>query len=160
MEGVTDINYFELFAGYALLLIPIFVLWYYKTGLVKDVLWATSRMTIQLLLVGVYLEYIFDLNSQLINISWVLIMSIIAAFTIIRRSNLQYKLFFMPVFLAGLISIAITDAYFLGFVVKLDNVFEARYFIPITGMLLGNTIKNVIITLDAYYKRIDVEQSF
>lgn len=159
MEKIIDINYFELFTGYALMLIPVFVLWYYKTGLVNDVLWATLRMTVQLLLVGVYLEYIFGLNNTLINILWVLIMSIIAAYTIIQRSGLKFKLFFIPVLLSGIISITVTDAYFLGFVVKLENIFDARYFIPVTGMLLGNTIKTVIITLDAYYKRIDNEQN-
>lgn len=159
MEKVIDINYFELFTGYALMLIPVFVLWYYKTGLVKDVIWATVRMTIQLLLVGLYLEYIFALNSVLVNVAWVLVMSLIASYTIIQRSGLNYKLFFAPVLISGVISIAVTDAYFLGFVVKLDNVFDARYFIPVTGMLLGNTIKNVILTLDAYYKRIDAEQN-
>jgi len=160
MENVVDINYFELFTGYALMLIPVFVLWYYKTGLVKDTLVATARMTVQLLLVGVYLEYIFKLNSIAVNILWVVIMSIIASYTIIIRSGLRFKLFFIPVVLSGLISIAVTDAYFLGFVVKLENVFDARYFIPVTGMLLGNTLKNVVIALDAFYKRIDEEENF
>jgi putative ABC transport system permease protein len=159
MEKVIDINYFELFAGYALMLIPVLVLWYYKTGLVKDTIIATVRMTVQLLLVGLYLEYIFKLNNVFINVAWVLIMSTIASYTIVQRSKLKFKLFFIPVFLSGLISIAVTDAYFLGFVVKLQNIFDARYFIPVTGMLLGNTIKNVIIALDAYYKRIDDEQN-
>ncbi len=159
MEKVIDINYFELFSGYALMLIPVFILWYYKTGLVKDTLVATIRMTVQLLLVGVYLEYIFKLNSALVNVIWVFIMSIIASYTIIQRSGLKYKLFLIPVISSGIISIAITDAYFLGLVIKLDNVFDARYFIPVTGMLLGNTIRNVIIALNEYYKKIDDEQN-
>jgi len=159
MEKVIDINYFELFIGYALLIIPVFVFWYYKTGLVKDTLFATIRMTVQLLLVGVYLEYIFEINSIWINVGWVLVMSLIGAYTIIQRSGLKYKLFIVPIVLSGLISIAVSDAYFLGFVVKLNNIFDARYFIPITGMLLGNTIKNVVISLNAYYKRIDDEQN-
>ncbi len=160
MEKVVDINYFELFTGYALMLIPVFALWYYKTGLVKDTLIATARMTVQLLLVGLYLEYIFKLNSIAVNIGWVVLMTVIASYTIVNRSNLKFKLFFIPVVLSGIISIAITDAYFLGFVVKLDNVFDARYFIPVTGMLLGNTIKNVVIALDAFYKRIDDEENY
>lgn len=159
MEKVIDINYFELFAGYALMIIPVLALWYYKTGLVKDTIIATARMTVQLLLVGLYLEYIFKLNNAFINVAWVVVMSIIATYTIIQRSGLRFKLFFIPVLLSGVISIAVSDAYFLGFVVKLNNIFDARYFIPITGMLLGNTIKNVIIALDAYYKRIDEEEN-
>jgi len=121
---------------------------------------ATARMTVQLLLVGMYLEYIFKLNNALINIAWVVLMSVIASYTIIRRSGLKMKLFFIPVLLSGVISIAVTDAYFLGFVIKLDNVFNARYFIPVTGMLLGNTIKNVVIAVDAFYKRIDDEETY
>ncbi|MCF6183644.1 MAG: ABC transporter permease [Bacteroidales bacterium] len=160
MEKVVDINYFALFSGYALMLIPVFVLWYYKTGLVKDTLIATARMTVQLLLVGLYLEYIFKLNNTLINIGWVILMSVIASYTIIRRSGLRLRLFFIPVLFSGIISIAVTDAFFLGFVIKLDNVFNARYFIPITGMLLGNTIKNVVIAIDAFYRRIDEEETY
>jgi putative ABC transport system permease protein len=160
MEKVIDINYLELFSGYALMLIPIYILWYYKTGLVKDTIIATSRMTVQLLLVGVYLEYIFKLNNSYVNLAWVLIMLGIASYTVIRRSGLKFKLFIIPVFLSALISVAVSDTYFLGFVIKLDTIFDARYFIPITGMLLGNIIKNVIIALDSYFKRIDEEEHF
>ena len=160
MEKVIDINYFELFAGYALLLIPILILWYYKTGLVKDTFIAVVRMTVQLLLVGVYLEYIFELNNAVINVTWVLVMSIIASYTIIRRTGLKFRLFFIPVLISGIISIAVTDAYFLGYVIKLNNIFDARYFIPITGMLMGNTLRTIIIALDAYYLRIDEEENY
>jgi putative ABC transport system permease protein len=159
MEKVVDISYLELFLGYVLMIIPIIVFWHYKTGLVKDTIISVLRMTIQLLLVGVYLEYIFELNSIAVNIAWVIFMSLIATYTIIQRSGLKFKLFFFPILLAGIISIAVTDMYFLGFVIKLNNIFDARYFIPITGMLLGNTIKNVILTLDGYYKKIDEEQN-
>ena len=160
MKDVIDIGYLSLFAGYALLIIPIAVLWYYKTGLIKDTIIAVTRMTVQLLLVGVYLEYIFKINSYLLNVGWVFAMSIIAAYTIIKRSNLSMKLYFVPVLLSGIISIAITDAYFLGFVVDLDSIFDARYFIPITGMLLGNTIRTVIIALDVYYGKLTSEQNY
>ncbi|MCD4794978.1 MAG: ABC transporter permease [Bacteroidales bacterium] len=160
MDKVVDINYFELFAGYALMLIPVLILWYYKTGLVKDTIVSTIRMTIQLLLVGVYLEYIFKLNNAAINIVWVIIMSLIASYTIIRRTGLKFRLFFIPVLFSGIISIAVTDAYFLGYVIKLNNIFDARYFIPITGMLMGNTLRTIIIALDAYYIRIDEEENY
>lgn len=160
MEKVIDINYFALFTGYALMLIPVLALWYYKTGLVKDTLIATARMTVQLLLVGLYLEYIFKLDNAFINIAWVILMSVIASYTIIRRSGLKMKMFFIPVLLSGIISIAVTDTYFLGFVIKLNNIFNARYFIPVTGMLLGNTIKNVVIAVNAFYRRIDEEENY
>jgi len=158
MGDVADIGYWELFTGYALLIVPLWVLWYYKTGLVKDGLISIFRMTVQLLLVGVYLEFIFDLSNTLINIGWVFVMTIIAAYTVVKRSGLKLKIMFLPVFVAGVVSIGITDTYFLGYVVKLDNMFEARYFIPITGMLLGNTLKTIIIALSYYFKQLDTDR--
>ena len=157
MGDVADIGYWELLAGYALLIVPIWVLWYYKTGLVKDGIISIVRMTVQLLLVGVYLEFIFDLNSTLVNVSWVLLMTLIAAYTVVKRSGLQLKMMFFPVLIASFLSIAVTDTYFLGYIVKLDNMFDARYFIPITGMLLGNTLKTIIIALGYYFKQLDTE---
>ncbi len=45
-------------------------------------------MTVQLLLIGLYLEYIFILNNMWVNLAWVLIMVIIAAVTTVKRSDL------------------------------------------------------------------------
>ena len=158
MKGVTDIDYLSLVLGYIILIIPFYILWYYKTGLLKGAVIAFIRMTIQLLLVGFYLEYIFDLNSSILNLTWVLVMTILATYTVINRSDLKLKEFFIPIFIAIVLSVLIIDAYFLGFVIKLNNLFDARYLIPITGMLLGNSIKTIIIALNHYYKQLKKEK--
>ena len=155
MNGVADINYWSLFAGYSILIIPIFVMWYFKTGLLKDFGIAIFRMTVQLMLIGLYLEYMFDYNNITLNISWVVVMTFIASYTIIRRTNMNFKRFIIPVFLSSIFSIAITDVFFLGGIVQLDNMFNARYFIPITGMLIGNTIRTIIIAMNSYYGNIN-----
>ena len=78
MNSAADITWPDLALGFILLIIPFFVLWYYKTGLIKPAIVAVLRMTVQLLLIGLYLEYIFILNDMWINLGWVLIMVIIA----------------------------------------------------------------------------------
>ncbi len=158
MNGVTDIDYLSLILGYIILIIPFYILWYYKTGLLKDAFFAFIRMTIQLLLVGFYLEFIFDLNNSFLNLSWVLIMTILATYTVINRSELKMQFFFIPIFIAIIMSVLVIDAYFLGFIIRLNNIFEARYLIPITGMLLGNSIKTIIIALNTYYKQLKKEK--
>ena len=160
MNDVIDISYLSLFAGYSLLIIPFFIIWYFKTGLLKDTFISVLRMTVQLLLIGFYLEYMFAYNNIWLNIAWVILMIFIAAFTVIRRSKLNYKFYLWPVFLAGLLSISITDAFFLGGIIRLDNPFEARYFIPITGMLIGNTLRVVIIAMSSYHGIIKEKQAF
>jgi putative ABC transport system permease protein len=153
-KGVIDISWSLLAAGYLLMIIPLLIFRYYKTGLVKPTLWSLFRMTVQLLLVGLYLEYIFKWDNPYINLLWVVIMTIVASYTVVKRTGLKMRIFFWPSLLATFLSIVLIDYYFLGYIIGLKNIFTARYFIPITGMLLGNSLKNVIIALDSYFKRI------
>jgi len=152
-----DISWINLFLGYLMLIIPISVLYWYQTGLVKQVLISVARMTIQLFLVGLYLEYIFSLNNMWVNIVWVILMVIIATFATIQRSELNLKTFFIPILSAILISIIIIDIYFIGFVVRTEYFFDSRFFIPISGMVIGNCMERNIIALNTYYRSITRE---
>ncbi len=152
-----DIGWANLFLGYLMLIIPISILYWFQTGLVKQVFISVARMTIQLFLVGLYLEVIFNLNNIWINIGWVILMIIIATFVTIKRSELNSKIFFIPISTAILISIIIIDAYFIGLVVRSEYFFDARFFIPISGMLIGNCMERNIIALNSYYRSITRE---
>ncbi len=158
MEKTLDINYINLFMGYLLVLIPVIIFYHYKTGLIKDSLIAVARMTVQLLVVGLYLEVLFEYNKTWINSLWWIIMVTIATFTIIRRAYLNRRYFFIPLAVSLLISLAIVDAYFLGIVIDLDYFFDARYFIPISGIILGNCLKTNILGLNTFYKAIRQEK--
>ncbi len=157
--GAQDISWWDLSLGYLLIIFPILVFKYYQTGLVKPTLIAIARMTVQLYLVGVYLEFIFELNNVWFNVLWVAIMIVIASFTTIKRAKLNRKIFLIPMMLAFLIVIFAVDAYFLGVVVKLDYLFDARYFIPITGMLIGNSMSNNIVAFNVYFTQLDKNQN-
>lgn len=157
--GVQDISWVDLGLGYLLLVIPLLAFRYYQTGLVRSTLIAIARMTIQLLLVGAYLGVIFRWNSAWVNILWVVAMVVVAAFTVVRRSELSRKLFLVPVLIAIAASVLLVDVYFLGVVVRLDFLFDARYFIPITGMLIGNCLSNNIVALNTFYHSLSKEQT-
>jgi len=157
--GVQDISWVDLGLGYLLLVIPLLAFRYYQTGLVRSTLIAIARMTVQLLLVGAYLGVIFRWNSAWVNILWVVAMVVVAAFTVVRRSELSRKLFLVPVLIAIAASVLLVDVYFLGVVVRLDFLFDARYFIPITGMLIGNCLSNNIVALNTFYHSLSKEQT-
>ncbi len=159
MNGAQDISYLNLSLGYILMIIPVFIFWYYKTGLVKDTIIAFIRMTIQLFLVGFYLKYVFQWNYWWLNLIWGLVMVTVAAVTVGRRSNMKKSLFILPIFIAVLFSMIIIDVFFLGIVIKLDNLFDAMYFIPITGMILGNCLRSNVIALNSYYKSLNKDRT-
>ncbi|MBN2263149.1 MAG: ABC transporter permease [Prolixibacteraceae bacterium] len=151
MDTTTDIDLWDLLLGFSILLIPFSVFLYYKIRLSKDLIISVLRMVAQLFLVAVYLEWIFDKNNALINSLWVLIMVVVGAFTVVRRVKMPLKHYLFPVLLAGFFSIIIIDGFFLGLVVKPAYFFDARYFIPITGMILGNSLNHNIVGLSAWF---------
>ena len=79
--GTIDIDYGSLGIGLLLMLIPVYFLWHFKTGLLKPVLIGTVRMIIQLFLIGAYLRFLFEWNNPFINFLWVIIMVGVAAET-------------------------------------------------------------------------------
>lgn len=157
--SVNDISWVNLLMSYMLLIIPFGVLWAYRTGLMKDTLLSLVRMTVQLFLVGLYLEYLFNLNNSFVNLLWVFVMIVIALFTIVKRAQLNIRRYGIPVFLALVASLIIVDAFFLGFTIQLDNVLDARYLIPITGMLIGNSIERNILALSHFNKSLTENKS-
>lgn len=158
MNTTIDIDFAHLLLGFLLLLIPVFFLHYFRTGMVRDTLIAAGRMTVQLFFIGFYLEYLFRWNNLWINSCWVLVMVCVAAYTVLKRTKLPLKRLFGAVSVAFFCSIAIIDLYFLGLVIDLGDMFEARYFVPISGMILGNMLSANVIALNSFYGSLDRER--
>lgn len=149
--NTADIGYVDLIFGFMLLVIPFTLFYFYKIPFIKEVTISLLRMAVQLLLVASYLEWIFKINNAWINSLWVLVMISVGVLTTIKRVQLNWRFFILPLFLSGLATVIIIDAFFLGFIMKLDYVFDARYFIPVTGLILGNALGKNIFALNTYF---------
>lgn len=95
--GTIDISYLSLLTGLLLLIIPVFYLWKFKTGLLKATLIGTARMIVQLFLIGMYLKYLFLWNNPWINFLWVIIMIFVAGQTALVRTGLKRKILLIPI---------------------------------------------------------------
>lgn len=156
--GIIDISYFNLLIGLLLLAIPLFYLWKFKTGLVKATIIGTLRMIAQLFFIGIYLKYLFLWNSPWINLLWVVIMIFVAGQTALGRTQLKQKILLIPISIGFLCSVILVGMYFIGVVLRLDNVFSAQYFIPIFGILMGNMLSSNVIALNAFYSGLKREE--
>ncbi|WP_291859039.1 ABC transporter permease [Marinilabilia sp.] len=152
MQTMIDIKIQDLILGFSILIIPFLIFSYYKVRLNRDLIVSVIRMVVQLFLVALYLEWIFEINSAWINSLWVLIMIIVGGGTVVERVGISWKQFLFPFILAGFVSMTIIDGFFLGFVIKTDYFFDARYFVPISGMVLGNSLNHNIVGLTAFFK--------
>lgn len=154
-----DISYLYLGVGLLLLLVPIYYLWRYETGLLNGFCVGAVRMVVQMLFIGVYLRYLFEWDSPLVNCLWVLIMVYIATETAITRTRVRRGVLMMPMIVGFVVASVLVGLYFLGVVLQLDNVFSAQYFIPIMGILLGNMLTVNVIAVGTFYSTLQREQN-
>jgi len=123
-------------------------------GIGRRTLIAFTRMALQLALVGIYLEVIFRLNNLWINLLWILAMITVANLNILSNSGLSRKKFFlsgMGALCAALFSIML---YFMIVIVSPEPIYDARYFIPIAGMVLGNCLRSNVVALERFFSSI------
>lgn len=156
--GTMDISYTALGIGLLMMLIPFYYFWRLKTRLLWAALVSTIRMTVQLLLIGMYLRFLFKWDSAWINIVWMMVMAVVASHTAVSRTLLRKRVLFVPVFVGLFVTVSLVACYFLGLVLQVKDVFAARYFIPIVGVLFGNMLTVNIMALNVYYSELQREQ--
>ncbi|PKG58316.1 ABC transporter permease [Shewanella sp. GutDb-MelDb] len=146
-----DISWWQLASFMIILVVPVGIERYFKLGLSKEMLSAVARMMVQLVLVGVYLQYLFELNSLSVNLLWLLLMLLIGASAIVSKAKLSRKLLYLPV-LAGL-SLGLFPVLWLMIVYLLapEPLYSAQYLIPAAGMLLGNCLSGNIVALQRLF---------
>ncbi|MCL1093483.1 ABC transporter permease [Shewanella kaireitica] len=146
-----DISWWQLAGFMTILLIPFAISRYFELGLNKDMLYAVIRMLVQLILVGVYLQYLFELNSLSVNFLWLVLMLLIGASAIVSKAKLSRRLLYFPV-LTGL-SIGLFPILWLMIVYLLspEPLYSAQYLIPTAGMLLGNCLSGNIVALQRLF---------
>lgn len=147
-------EYWGLAAAYGLLLIPFSILLWTKTPVLGKIAISVVRMTIQLLFVGLYLQVVFKLNNPWLNAAWVLVMITVADVSILHGAGLSFRQLGMPLFAAILVGITIPLLYFVGVILDVPNLLEARFVIPIGGMILGNCLRANIIGVRQFYHSI------
>ncbi|WP_445474564.1 ABC transporter permease [Methanococcoides methylutens] len=153
MEAV-DISYLSLVACFLLLAIPLLVSHYLKLGMIHDTVVSASRMIVQLAFVGVFLTVLFDLNNSVVNLLWLIVMVLMASHSTINDVGLDLKKLLLPTMASFIVGNFLVILYFNAFVVNLNNLFDARYLIPIFGMFLGNSLRGNIVSISNFYDTI------
>jgi len=136
-------------------LIPIFVVnKMIGLSINKSMIISVVRMIVQLLLVGLYLQFLFKWNYSWLNVTYIIIMVLVSAFTITGSCKLKRSKFLLLLSMGVGIPLFVLIFILTGFVLKLDNVFDARYIITLSGMLLGNCMRSIIISFNTFYNSI------
>jgi len=149
-----DIQLPQMALLYGLCLLPVLLLWLIGLRLSRDIGISILRMTIQLALVGIYLKTLFDLNNPWLNGLWILVMLIVADLSILRRAGLKARYFALATFTAIASSILFSTAYLVVLVIQPTHYYDARYIVPLAGMILGNCLQGNVIALERFYSAV------
>jgi putative ABC transport system permease protein len=148
MNGIIDLTAWQVALAYLFVLLVLAIVRMRGINREKEILISSVRMTLQLILVGYILVYLFDYPNPWLTAGIVLCMEAFAVYTVLNRFNDQLV---KP--LKYIIAIAMSAgtlaclAYFLLVVVRLTPWYAPQYFIPIAGMLIGNSMTGVVLGL-------------
>ncbi len=131
----------------------------------KQILIASLRMTVQLTVMGYILMYVFGNPSWWLTSLMILVMISFAVFNALKRvkSTMSRRLkFIMGLSLAA--GALFTAAFFILVVLQVQPWFNPQYFIPISGMIVGNSMTAISLganrlCTDMQEKRPAVENS-
>jgi putative ABC transport system permease protein len=144
MAVAIDVTVAEVAASLVLVAVAIGVSFWRRTGLEDEIVVAVVRSFIQLTAIGYVIQAIFDEDSLWLVVALIAVMVLFGAFTARGRAD-RVPGAFWPL----LIGLAVTGAATLGLVVAL-GVFEpeARYLVPVGGMVVGNSMTAAAVALN------------
>jgi len=119
-----------------------------KLGLEKSVLIGTIRTVAQLTLLGYVLSPIFQANQPYFVLLYMLFMLLLAARESWARPRFCYDGMFVRVLASQFSATLVTCCWGLFLVLRIAPWWDAMHAIPITGMLLGNTISGITLSND------------
>lgn len=145
-DTVMDLSILQLTFAYVFVLVLLLIFRYRGIRRERLILIATTRMTLQLTVMGYILMYVFDHPSWYITISMLVVMLSFAAYNAIKRvkydmsKELKRLMVFSMIFAYLIISLV-----FLWFVLQVEPWFDPQYVIPISGMIVGNAMTGIAL---------------
>ncbi|MEN8304441.1 MAG: ABC transporter permease [Campylobacterota bacterium] len=140
------------------MLLPLSIVgyYYYKwTDNSAEVLYATVRMVLQLLLIGYALVYIFKNDSWYLGFFIILFMIIMSSFIVLRnveqKSISTYFIIFFSIAIGGTLNLVLI----IEFVLDITPFYEPRYVVPLAGMIYANSMNAVSLAAERFEKELN-----
>ncbi|RKQ28796.1 ABC transporter permease [Oceanobacillus halophilus] len=147
-------SYLTLALSLVFVLIPIILSKTLNLGLEKDTVIATVRSIIQLLVVGYVLQFVFDAENFIYIILMVILM-IFAATQNARKKGVSIKGITWKLITTYIVVEVLTQGILLGFGITPAT---AQYIIPISGMMIGNSMVLSILFLNRFTAEVESNQ--
>lgn len=158
MRGIVQLNLLQFSLIYLLLIIILVIMKRSKIHQTKLLLVASLRMTVQLVLAGLVLTYIFDNPHPVFVILYLVAMIAFSIRRVLSKNkgiNRNFKI-------ALSISLAVSGLFVLSYFVMAvvgENIFNPQYTIPLAGMIIGNAMTGVTLGMKTFTENIKTQRN-
>ncbi len=153
MNEATEISMINFAIIYLLLIVVGVIMKICKISQTKLLLIASIRMTVQLTLAGFVLMYILENPSPLFVCLYLVVMCVFAVHRILRVNKGLNNRFKLVIAASLSMSAVVIIIFFIGVVID-ENIFNPQYTIPISGMIIGNTMTGVTLGVKTFMAKI------
>jgi putative ABC transport system permease protein len=145
---IVNIGFGQLLIGLVFILAAGLLSLYHSLKLERDLLVGTVRTFVQLFLLGFILKFIFNFDNPGLVLCVFGFMIFFAAWEIRNRVKEKEVSFFWPLFFSMVISYVVVSYMVTAVLVNVDPWWKPQYFIPLGGMVIGNSMNAIAIALE------------
>jgi len=154
MRNIVKLNLLQFGVIYLLLILVLIIMKKAKINQTKLLIVASVRMTVQLVLAGLLLSYLFATPHPIFTIMYVLAMVVFSVYRIFSKNRWINRRFKIYIILALTVSGVLILIFFLKAVVGI-SMFNPQYAIPLGGMIIGNTMTGITLGLKTFHENLD-----
>lgn len=145
MPNIIELDTEDLAYSLGIMAMAIALVRWHRLGLESELIWATGRSLLQLMVVGYFLTIIFALKNPPLVLLLIGIMLTIAAIVTRNRISQKLKGLGTSLWLSLLIGSAFTLAYTLLLIIQPLPWYNPQYLIPLMGMILGQGMNSASV---------------
>lgn len=153
LQGIVKLNILQFSLIYILLLIVLAIMKKSKVNQTQLLITASIRMTVQLILAGLILTYIFENPHPVFVIIYITAMVLFSVRRVLSKNKELNNNFKLAVSLSLTLSGISVLIYFVYIIVG-QSVFNPQYTIPLAGMIIGNSMTGVTLALKTFTENI------
>lgn len=160
MKGIIDLTLLQVALAYIFVVIVLIIVRLRGIRREKEIVIASVRMALQLILVGYLLIYIFKSPNVFVTILIIALMEAFAVHTILRKFKKQLFGELRKVIAVSMVAGTLFCLlYFLVVVVRISPWYDPQYFIPIAGMIVGNSMTGISLGVKSLLEGMTVQRA-
>ncbi len=150
-DSFVQLTYGKLALAASLVVISAAISLALRLDLERRLLLAAARTIVQLLLIGMVLQWIFEPGrGWYVIVSLMVMMTLVAGVTATRRSDRGYRGVLLDSVISVWASAWLMTAVAVVGIVQVEPWYRPQYVIPLLGMILHNTLNGISLGLDRF----------